>query len=1187
MKKGMSRLFTLVLSFALIMTGFTFFGGAAAVNATDGETSAPVVTFDVNGGNALEITTANTVDGKLETLPTATHGTEGMEFIAWYRDSGEKVTTDTVFGSDETVSAHWVDVTAPWDVNDFTYGDYNNEGSKASYQIGNDSKTQLVTTFYVITGFSDAGLKKLETNKDLVLPAADASGKKVQGVGPSAFKQKGLTSVVFPETEKVPNTIWTETGVETRGDFVICSNAFSKNSLTELTIPEGVLVIEMNAFVSNSTLTKVSLPTTLLSVQNVAFGKCAIELVKLPKTTDFGLFLGMQAFAVNKIKSVILPENTLVVNKWAFLQNTGMEAVTEGTAAEKKGGIVNMYFNENDRPSDVACVDAGTSNVQNVVVGEAVSVDAQGGTTDSPVAVLEDGALKSLPEATRDDHTFLGWYDAPKGGNRITTDTKLNNADTIYAQWENAAWDADNFTYSEDGTTITGLSDAGRERLKTDSDMIMPDTYNGVDITAIGAGVTGLYKLNGSDGQIGTFGFNEDGISYVPENVTFPAKLKTIGDYAFTSAYDNTAQKGLKALALPDTLEEIGVNAFAGILVEEVTIPDSVKSIGTGAFTTAQTASVKIRILNLPETAAFTVIPQACFANQAIETLEIPAGVTEIGRTAFSENAVTTLTLHEGLETIGRSAFQKHQLQSLTIPKSVKLIDQSAFKVDLGSIWKSTLATLTIPEDSALESIGKSAFEGSALETADIPASVKTLNKDAFKGNTDGQGGTRKVILNLKNEDQFNGEGDYTGFAADGSGHRSSFNGKMNYMISFDTARMSTKADAYTKNGVLTDNDLKAPSNSDKFDTFEGWYTAAEGGEKVDANKVYEEDTTLYAHWSNPYADATAALEAAKTAATAASDAADTAKKSKEAADAAAETPGEAAAAAAKTAAEDAQAASDAANVAKTAADTAKTEADEAVAYAEEKNLTATYKNKAVAVQTDAALLVSAAETAVSDAASALAAANEAYSKAQEEAALAAAKTDAADKLDSLLAGKQEADYDAADWEALNKAVTEAKTAVGEATTTDAVEAALNAAMSSVNSIKTKAQKAADKKAAAEAKARTVKTVTVNAKTVSAAAVNAAVKAAGGSKAYVTKIVIGKNAKKISSSAFKGYSKVKTIEVRTRKLTKKSVKKSLKGSKITVVKVNVGNTKADRNYVKKYKKIFTKKIAGKKVTVKR
>ena len=46
------------------------------------------------------------------------------------------------------------------------------------------------------------------------------------------------------------------------------------------------------------------------------------------------------------------------------------------------------------------------------------------------------------------------------------------------------------------------------------------------------------------------------------------------------------------------------------------------------------------------------------------------------------------------------------------------------------------------------------------------------------------------------------------------------------------------------------------------------------------------------------------------------------------------------------------------------------------------------------------------------------------------------------------------------------------------------------------------------------------------------------------------------------------------------------VKGSLKGSKVKTVQVKVGSKKLNKKYVKKYKKIFTKKICGKKVKVK-
>lgn len=51
------------------------------------------------------------------------------------------------------------------------------------------------------------------------------------------------------------------------------------------------------------------------------------------------------------------------------------------------------------------------------------------------------------------------------------------------------------------------------------------------------------------------------------------------------------------------------------------------------------------------------------------------------------------------------------------------------------------------------------------------------------------------------------------------------------------------------------------------------------------------------------------------------------------------------------------------------------------------------------------------------------------------------------------------------------------------------------------------------------------------------------------------------------------------------KLKKSSVKRSLKGSQISKVKVQVGKKKTNKKYVKKYKMIFTKKNAGRKVKV--
>ena len=132
---------------------------------------------------------------------------------------------------------------------------------------------------------------------------------------------------------------------------------------------------------------------------------------------------------------------------------------------------------------------------------------------------------------------------------------------------------------------------------------------------------------------------------------------------------------------------------------------------------------------------------------------------------------------------------------------------------------------------------------------------------------------------------------------------------------------------------------------------------------------------------------------------------------------------------------------------------------------------------------------------------------------------------------------------------------------------------------------------AVDAKAKADAEAKAKADAEAKAKAALAAASNVdkpTVTAADVKKASdlgATTITLGPKVKKIAKGAFKG-TNIKTIVVKTKKLKKKSVKGSLKGSKVKTVKVQIGKKKVNKKYVKKYKKIFTKKNAGKKVKVK-
>lgn len=76
------------------------------------------------------------------------------------------------------------------------------------------------------------------------------------------------------------------------------------------------------------------------------------------------------------------------------------------------------------------------------------------------------------------------------------------------------------------------------------------------------------------------------------------------------------------------------------------------------------------------------------------------------------------------------------------------------------------------------------------------------------------------------------------------------------------------------------------------------------------------------------------------------------------------------------------------------------------------------------------------------------------------------------------------------------------------------------------------------------------------------------------------RVVVGSNVTSIAKKAFNGAKKLVKVTIKSKKLTKKSVKGCFKGAKkLKTVKVPKAKKKA-------YKKIFTKKNCGKKVSIK-
>lgn len=538
-----------------------------------------------------------------------------------------------------------------WTAEDFTYGD---EEFKL-YPAQEEANKQTFTA-HVVTGFSEQGVAKLETNKKLMLPTTDPDGNKVQGVGKAAFKNKGIETLTLPENVKASwdDSTWSTSGkgVTERGDFFIGYEAFRNNNLKTLELPEGIIYINTYAFAGNKALEYVKLPQSLMAIMSGAFLQCSISTVDFSEKTDFALNIDANAFMNNKIKSVQLPSNTEKVGKNAFAMNTGMEAVTGGTtAAEKQSGLVYMYKKE-----------AGDQMIAH--------------------ADRSDG-LKSIVQKL-----IIG---------TIPTDQ--------------APWGVQDFTYDADGTTITGFTEAGKEKIKNNPNMILPkEGPSGEEITALGDGTN----------NVGIFVVNADSKNYTPASVLLPSTLKKIGKNAFSLSGNATYEAEMNSIVFPDGLEEIGQSAFLFSKLTSVVLPDSVKTLGNGAFTGSE------KLTEVKLSAGLETIPQAAFSagtvkNMKLTSLEIPEGVKTIGRMAFNGAHIENLTLPSSLTSIDVQAFQNHQITELVIPGNITSIGKQAFKITEADL-PNKITKLTLKE--GLETIGQEAFAGNAITEVELPSTV-------------------------------------------------------------------------------------------------------------------------------------------------------------------------------------------------------------------------------------------------------------------------------------------------------------------------------------------------------------------------------------------------------------------------------------------------------------------------------
>jgi len=113
------------------------------------------------------------------------------------------------------------------------------------------------------------------------------------------------------------------------------------------------------------------------------------------------------------------------------------------------------------------------------------------------------------------------------------------------------------------------------------------------------------------------------------ETIIFPSSLRVIEDGAFQG------RKGLKSIVVPDTVEEIGNDAFEGTSLEEIVFPRELRKLGqmNGYYFFLRKLDFS-KVRHLEEFPAYFLSPDT----PELKELALPIGVKKVGESIGGSN---------------------------------------------------------------------------------------------------------------------------------------------------------------------------------------------------------------------------------------------------------------------------------------------------------------------------------------------------------------------------------------------------------------------------------------------------------------------------------------------------------------------------------------------------------------------
>lgn len=573
-------------------------------------------------------------------------------------------------------------------------------------------------------------------------------------IGKNAFENSGLEIVQIPETvttisDYAFNKCEALTSVSILGNVTTFGNyVFDKcPNLATATFNENIATIGNYTFRDCTGLTSVTLPTKLTKLGNYTFQNCtSLTSATLPDSLSN---LGTYTFkGCTSLTSATLPSSITTIPNYTFQDCSSLASITIPT----KVTTIGAYVFQNCTSLKSISIPATVTKIGGSSYSSSAYTFA-GCTALESVEIL--GAIKYIGASLFRDCTSLSNFTLPKTVTQIGSyafmGTAIQSIDLskVTSIGTFAFQDCADLTTVTLASTLTKIYNSTFKNCASLKNITIPANVNEIgDYAFYGTAVTSL-NVPAKVTKIGKAAFNA-----CPDLTS----LTIDGANTTFMAYDNIAVVNISTMTvisvfnvkgnytLPDMVT-LGEYALEGVTLNTLTIPDSITTLPKNCFN-----GLNARTISFGK--GITELPSGVLKNSNVKTVIFNATEVKIGDNVFENSAIETIENSNRITEIGASAFKNcTNLKTIELSEKLVVIKNLAFSQSglieinvpgsvtcLGtsatssSVFKDCIDLLSVTFGEGLETIGASAFEGCPLAEIIFPETLTTLGNSAFLG---------------------------------------------------------------------------------------------------------------------------------------------------------------------------------------------------------------------------------------------------------------------------------------------------------------------------------------------------------------------------------------------------------------------------------------------------------------------